>query len=215
MDSVLVAETRDEKGKAAVRRLRRAGKVPVIIYGEDIDPQPLSIDSHELEMLIRKDVSVITLKIGGKDQDAIIREIQYHPVKGQIIHVDFLTLQKGHKVEMTVPLHFEGDPKGVKLGGNFSILKHEINISVLPKNIPDFINVDVSDLDIGDSIRIKDIVAENVEFLDGEEEYVCHVVAPKAVVEEEPAEGEEELLETEEESAEPEVITARKDESEE
>ncbi len=215
MDSVLIAEKRDEKGKAAVRRLRRAGKVPVVIYGEDIDPQPLSIDSHDLEMLIRKDVSVITLKIGGKDQDAIIREVQYHPVKDNIIHVDFLTLQKGHKVEMTVPIHFEGEPKGVKLGGNFSILKHEVNISVLPKDIPDFIKVDVSDLDVGDSIRISDLSAEDVEFLDGEEETVCHVVAPKAVVEEETAEGEEELLGAEEESAEPEVITARKDESEE
>jgi len=213
MESVLVAAKREEIGKAAVRRLRRAGKVPVVIYGEDISPQPLSIDSHELEMLIRKDVSVISLNIEDNNQDAIIRDVQYHPVKGTIIHVDFLTLQKGHTVEMTIPVHFMGSASGVKTGGNFSILKHEVNISVLPKNIPDFIEVDVNDLEIGDSIRVRDLVSVDVEFLDNADDTVCHVVAPKAVVE--PTEAEEdELLETEEESAEPEVITARKDETE-
>jgi large subunit ribosomal protein L25 len=213
MESVLVAEKRDDIGKAAVRRLRRTGKVPVIIYGEDIEPKSLSIDSHDLEMLIRKDVSVITLKIDNKDQDAIIRDIQYHPVKGQIIHVDFLTLQKGHKVEMTIPVHFEGTPKGAKVGGNFSIMRHEVMVLVLPKDIPDFIPVDVSELEIGDSIRIKDLNAGEMEFLDNEDDSICHVVAPKAV--EETTEGEEELLGSDEDSAEPEVITARKEDGEE
>jgi large subunit ribosomal protein L25 len=212
MESVLVAEKRDDLGKAAVRRLRRAGKVPVVIYGEDIEPKPLSIDSHDLEMLIRKDVSVITLKIDNKDQDAIIRDVQYHPVKGQIIHVDFLTLQKGHKVEMTIPIHYEGTPKGAKVGGNFSIMKHEVNILVLPKNIPDFISVDVSGLDIGDAVRIKDLSGEDIEFLDNAEDSICHVVAPKAV--ESTEEGEEGILGSEDNSAEPEVITARKEDEE-
>ena len=212
MESVLVAEKRDELGKADVRRLRRTGNVPVVIYGEDMDSQSLLIDSHDLEMLVKKNVSVISLKIDGKEQSTIIREIQYHPVKGQIIHVDFLALQKGHKVEMAVSIHFEGTSSGVKAGGNFSVLRNEINILVLPKDIPDSITVDVSALEIGDSIRVKDIDIENVEFLDDLEELICHVAVPKTEVEAEEA-GEDAL--DEEENAQPEVITARKDEPEE
>ncbi len=216
MESVLVAEKREEKGKAAVRRLRRSGKVPVVVYGEEINPQPLSIDSHDLEMLLRKNISVISLKFDNMSQDVIIREVQHHPVKESIIHVDFFTLKKGHKVEMTIPVQFIGSAVGVKTGGNFSILKHEVSISVFPKDIPDFVEVNIDDLDIGDSIRVRDLVIENVEFLDGENESVCHVVAPKAVEEVIPEGEEDEILDTdEEESTEPEVITARKDDSEE
>ncbi len=215
-DSVLVAEKRDTMGKAEARRIRRAGRVPAVIYGEVDAPKTMTVDAHDLDVFLRQGHSVLNIKLEGKEQQAIIREIQRHPVHSNILHVDFLGLKKGHKISLNVPLHFEGKAKGINEGGRFFSLKHEVQIEVLPKDVPDEIMVNIDDLGLNDSLRVKDLEKENVIFLDDPEDIICRVEIPKVV--EEPTVDEEAELEgvEEEESAEPEVITAKdKEESEE
>lgn len=203
-ETILDVEKREEKGKANVRRLRRTGKVPAIIYGEVEQPLAVSIDAHTFEMMMKESHSIINLKLQGKDQQVIVREIQYHPVRGNVLHVDFMGVKKGQKITLAVDIHYVGKTAGEQEGGIFSTVKQEVNISVLPKDVPDFIEVDISGLVIGGALRVKDVQLENVEFLDDLEDVICRVELPK--IQEEVV---EEDIEEEEEEAEPEVITAR------
>ena len=206
----LKIEKREISGKAKSRRLRKTGKIPAVIYGEDQETTSLLLDAHDFEIMLKQHHTLIDLDLDGKNIQTIIREIQRHPVTGNIIHVDFFTVKKGHKLTLSVPINYVGTAVGIKAGGIFQTVKSDVYISVLPKDIPDFIDVDVSQLEIGDNIRIKDISKENIEFLDDPEDVLCSVQAPKAVEEL----VEEEELE-EEETAEPEVITAREKDEEE
>lgn len=210
-NSVLIAEKRDSKGSAEARRIRRAGKVPAVIYGEVDEPTTMTVDAHALDVFLRQGQSIINIKLDGKEQQAIIREIQRHPVYSTILHIDFLGIKKGHKISLAIPIHFEGKAKGLNEGGRFFSLKNDVNIEVLPKDVPDEIIVNIDDLGLNDSVRVKDLVEENMTILDDPEDIICRIEIPKVV--EEPVadeeaefEGEEE---EEEESAEPEVITAK------
>jgi large subunit ribosomal protein L25 len=205
-EAFLVTEKRTEKGKAAARRFRRNGKVPAILYG-DVTPVSLTVNERELERLMKTEQSVINLKLDDQDTQVILREVQYHPVKGRIIHVDFLALAAGHRIDLEVPIHFEGKAAGVKEGGIFTEVKRQLNISVLPKDIPAFLSVQIDNLKMGDTLRVKDVRYENIEILDDSEEVLCKVEQPKTAeaVEAAPAE---------EGAAEPEVITARRKEEE-
>ena len=156
---------------------------------------------------------MLNLALGKDEHRVIIREIQYHPVHGTILHIDFMEVKKGQKLTMTIPVQFEGNPHGVKEGGMLDKIRQEVEISVLPKDIPNFIPINVDNLELGDSLRVKDLEVENFEILTEADSILCRVEIPRAPVEEETEEAEEEF---EEEAAEPEVITAReKDESEE
>jgi len=213
----LNAEVRDGHGKAIAGRMRRSSKVPCIMYGVDDTTVSLSVDSLEVEKMLSGSHSVIDLKYDGQMQGVVIRDIQYHPVKGNIIHVDFLRVKAGQEIKISVPLKFIGDSEGVKLGGVFQELKSELAIITLPKHLPELIEVDISALNVNDAIHVKDLIVENFTIEDDPADTVCSVVPPKKV--EEPLvsdEEEGEELETEEEEAtEPEVITAKKTESEE
>ena len=211
-DTILIAEKREGRGKAEARRLRRQGKVPAILYGEGGDATALSIDAHELDVFLRQGHSLMNIKIGEKEQQSIIREIQRHPVNSNILHVDFFGLTSGHKITLSVPLQFEGTAKGLKQGGRFFSLHTEVEIEVLPKDVPDVISINIEDLGLNDSLRVKDLVHENVVFLDDPEEIICRIEIPKAVEEVVPEAEAEEV----EEAEEPEVITAKeKEEAEE
>jgi len=140
-----------------------------------------------------------------------VKSVQNHPTSGSILHIDFMRVIAGQEITVTVPIHITGVAIGTKTGGVFSTVKNELQLSVLPKFMPDNIEVDCSDLDIGDAIRVKDLSLENMTILDDEEELICNVILPRK---EEEVEEAEELLEGEEEM-EPEVITARGDDEEE
>ena len=209
-DVGLKIEKRTNSGKAEARRLRRTGKIPAVIYGEDQETASLLLDAHEFEMMLKEHHTMVELALDGKTIKTIIRDIQRHPVTGNVLHVDFFTLKTGHKLTLSIPINYVGTAVGTNTGGIFQTVKNDVSISVLPKDIPDYFEVDISHLEVGDNIRLKDISKDNIEFLDDPEEVLCGVQAPKAVEE---VEEEEEL--EEEESAEPEVITARdKDEEE-
>jgi large subunit ribosomal protein L25 len=208
-ESLLIAEAREGKGKSIARRIRRAGRVPAVIYGEVKQPLNIAVDAHDLEMKLREKVSLFNISLDGKEHPVIVRDIQYHPVKSNVLHIDFLQVKKGHKITMTVPIKLEGKPEGVKAGGILEELKREVTIEVLPKDIPDSIIVDISGLQMGDGVHVRDLLAENFEIQDDLDDFVCRVEMPRT------AEETEEEMEEEEEMAEPEVITSKeKEESE-
>ncbi len=201
----LSAEKREDTGKSAARRYRRQGKIPAILYGEDKEPVHVVIDEHDLVVGLRGHHSVINLEIDGKPHRAIVREVQYHPVTSKVLHVDFLGIQGHDKIQMEVPIRFEGKPEGVRDGGIFDEIKRTLDIEVLPENIPDEIVINVDDLKIGDAIRIKDLANDKYDVLGDPEDVICRVEAPRA------AEVEETAAEEEEESAEPEVLAKGKE----
>jgi large subunit ribosomal protein L25 len=210
--SVLVAEKREGIGKSLNRKLRRSGFIPAVIYGQTDNVDSVTINAHDLGQLLKAGHTIVELEVGGKKQETVIKEIQYHPVTGKYLHVDFMRIAKGQELKVEVPLRYEGKPVGVDEGGVLSTIKSEILINVIPKYIPDYITVDVSGLNIGDSLRVKDLTVENMQIIDDEEEVLCYVSAIRTPLEEE---EEEEALAEEEEEAEPEVITSRKKDEEE
>jgi len=208
---VISAEKRNDTGKSFTRKLRSSGKIPGIMYGADINPAAVTFDSKELSRLLRHDHAIITVKVDGEEQMAVIKSIQNHPLTGKILHIDFMRVVAGQEITVTVPIHIVGTAVGVKTGGVFSTVKHDLQISVLPKFMPDNIEVDCSSLEMGDAIRVKDLKIDNVTILDDEDELICNVVMPRK---EEVVEESEELG-VEAEEMEPEVITARGEEESE
>jgi large subunit ribosomal protein L25 len=181
------------------------------VYGHGRDPQALSIDTRELERLldhIAAESTVIDLDIDGKGSRTLIREIQRHPFKRQILHVDFLELVAGEKITVRVPIVLMGVPDGVRMdGGILDQTMRELEIEVDPSNIPNHVEIDVTKLVIGSSLHVSDIpLPEGVEVMDDDDASVCVVSAPRAAIEETAAAAEGEA----EATAEPEVIRAKK-----
>ena len=210
----LSAETRTETGKGVARKLRSAGRVPAIVYGHAREAQALSLQTRELEKLlssIATGSTVVELTLGGATTKTLIREVQRHPFKKQILHVDFQELVAGEKVTVEIPLVFVGTPEGVRLSGALlEQILHTIEVLVDPANIPNHIDVDVTNLAMGHSLHVRELaLPAGLEVLTDEDATVCAVVAPRAVVEETPAEGEETAA-----PAEPELIRKPKEEEE-
>lgn len=195
----LSAEPRNESGKGVARKLRAAGRVPAVVYGRDAEPQKVSIDAHDVGVLFHRisvDNTIVSLSIGGKKGvDTLVREVQIHPYRRELLHVDFYTIQKGVVLDVDVPLRLEGVPDGVRLeGGILDHVIHDISVRCIPSKIPSEIVVDVTHLNIGDSIHVSDIkLDEGVEMAVDLDNTVCSVAAPR--IEEEPEVEEEELEE--------------------
>lgn len=189
----LTATPRADTGKGVARKLRFAGRIPAVIYGHAITSRPLSIDTHELELLLEKvyyRTTVFELDIDGAKSNALIREIQRHPYKKEILHVDFQELVAGEKVTVKVPLAFVGASIGVKEGGIIDQIMHDLSIRVDPMQIPGRIEIDVTSLAIGKSIHVGDVtVPDGVEVLDDEDATICTCAAPKEEKVEEPVDG--------------------------
>ena len=210
----LSASARDQGGKGVARKLRSEGRIPAVVYGHGREPQPLSINSRELDRLldhIAAEATVIDLDIDGKPARTLIREIQRHPFKRQILHVDFQELVAGEKISVRLPIILVGVPDGVRLdGGILDQTMRELEVEVDPSNIPNHVDIDVTKLTIGSSIHVRDItLPEGVEVLDDGDASVCVVSAPRAAVEAVATE------ETEAVAAEPEVIRAKTPEEDE
>lgn len=182
----------------------------------------LLLNRRDFEIVLAHGHGLFTLKVEGQDKDfqCVIRELQTEPVLGNLLHADFQGVKLGEKLTLTVPIHLDGTAPGVKAGGIMEFLIREVEVECLPKDIPDSLVVDISQLEIGDSIRVKDIEHENVRILDDPEETILLIEHSKIIKELEAAEAEAEaaaeMVELEgEEAQEPEVITARKKEDEE
>ena len=212
MAATLNAARRTETGKGAARSLRRNGRVPGVVYGHGEETLSISLDAHDFGKLISGisvENTVLELKIeGAADSRALIREVQWHPYKPVILHVDLYQIHAGEKVHLEIPVRVEGNPIGVRdQGGVLQQVRHELSIECLPKDIPERITIDVSELEIGDSVHIRDIDVPGATILaDGDLTLVTVVPPTLAKLDEE--EGEEEMIE-------PEVVGAEPEEEEE
>ena len=166
----LIAELREDQGKGASRRLRRQLKVPAIIYGAGRPPRPLAFDHNKVLQQLENESfysSILNIKVGDKSQAAILKDLQRHPAKNQILHMDFQRIVEDEEIRMNVPLHFIGEDvaPGVKqAGGSVSHLMTDVEIVCLPRYLPEYIDVDVSGLELDEMLNLSDLkLPEGVE----------------------------------------------------
>lgn len=190
----LNATVRTENGKGAARKIRQAGNIPSVIYGHGREPQSLLTNARETERLLKgiaTSATVIELTIEGKVARTLIREIQRHPFKRHIMHIDFQELVAGETVSVRCPIAYVGVPDGVRHeGGLLDQIMHELHIEVDPSNIPNHIDVDVSGLKLGKSMHVSDLtVPAGIKLMDDPDSTICVVQAPKTAVDVAAVEG--------------------------
>lgn len=222
MEKLMVeALPRDARGKNRARQLRRAGQVPAVVYGGATEPQVLSVDPRVVEKLLQSEAgrnAVFTLAIKGHGKTpAMIRDWQVEPVKGLLLHVDFLRIALDERLRVRVPIEIRGEAAGVKQqGGILELVQREVEMECLPGDIPDELVVDVSELTIGKGIRVGDLRVDNrkLSILTDPDRIIVHVVAPRAVEEEKPVEEVAAAAAPAPAPAEPELIRKAKAEAE-
>ncbi len=198
----VVAERRLTKGKGAAREMRRNGKLPAVIYGRGRKPESLAITHPVFEkeiIALHGDIksTLFNVDIEGTKVTALIRELQRHPSRLDILHVDFYEIHAGEKITLAVPIHLVGSPEGVRSAdGVLDQILWEIRILVLPKDIPEHVDVDTTELGVGHSLHVRDISIPEAIVLTDPDKTVCTVVPPRIEVEEveepvEEVEGEE------------------------
>jgi large subunit ribosomal protein L25 len=206
--ATLKAEEREATGSGPARRLRRDGWVPGVVYGHGEESVALKVDARELLDLLESisvDNTLVDLQVGDDGtRKVLIREVQRHPWRSQLLHVDFFHIQEDEEIRVGVPIEFVGTPEGVReAGGILQTTRDSIEIECLPGEIPEFFELDVSELDIGDSLHVADLNTGGVRPLEDLDATLCVVVPPSVItVEEEEPEAEE--LELEE--LEPELV---------
>ena len=159
----VVANTRNGQGTGASRRLRHTGKVPGILYGGKAEPQPIEVDHNDLFHALRKEkfhASILDMELDGKGERVLLRSVQMHPYKPQVLHIDFQRVAEDQKIHMRVPLHFigqESSPAVKVSGGLISHVLSAIDVACLPKDLPEFIEVDLSTMNANQTVRVLDL----------------------------------------------------------
>jgi len=202
MQSITIkGSKRESVGKRATKALRNADKVPCVLYG-DGEPVHFSVDEASLKPIVyTPNIYMTNIDLDeGKEYETILHNLQFHPVTDKILHIDFYQLRDGKELTLNIPIRIIGDAIGIKNGGAFMFTKRKISITSVPKNIPDFIKVNIENLDIGDSFSIGDL--EDMDGLiteDADDSVICRIAAPMAEIVEE---AEEDVLGEGEEGAE-------------
>ena len=206
--AVLKASKRSEIGSRKVQRLRKMGDIPCIIYGHGLDPQPVSLKKHDVELAILHGERVLELDVEGKKENVLIKEVQYDTFGHKILHMDLARVSLDERVEITVPIVLRGTPAGAKEGGVLTQTASDVTIECLVTAIPEEIRVTVNDMNINDVIHMQDLeLPEGATLISDGDGVVCSV----AVVAEEPeAPAEAEA----EKAAEPEIIGEKPEEGE-
>ena len=207
----LNVSVREGKGTSFARKLRLENKVPAVLYHSGLEGTSLSIEKNELYKALKTGQFIFEINIGDKDQFVLLKEVQYHPVTDEIIHVDFQQVKEDQKISLEVPLRTEGEASGVKLGGILVQLVNVVTINCKPSNVPEALTVDVTELEMNSTLLVKDIeLPDDVEMVTAEDIAAVSVQEPKKeeeVVEEvleESEEGEEaEESESQESSSDP------------
>lgn len=181
---------RTDIGKNLVNKIRNKGLVPAVLYGTE--PKTLTVALSDAIKLYnaRHENFLIKLKINNDIKDALLKDIQLNPVKNNVIHLDFLELVAGKPIAVKIPIQLTGTPMGIKLGGIIEHFLWEVKIECLPKNIPEFITIDISNLNIGESIHIEDLkVPQGVKVLDKAKQVIVTIGLPSGIAEEKEAEA--------------------------
>ena len=208
---VMTVEKRDDQGKGASRKLRRAGQVPAVVYGGDRPPMSISVDEHALRELLKGEGgehTIFLLKLEGSKEErrAMIREIQKDPISGRFKHIDFIRITAGQKVHVRMPVELKGDCVGVRHGGRVDFVSRELQVEVLPRDMFDKFTVDISNLDVGHHISVSDLesmLPPSARILEDSHRVVVVVETPRLVTEAEATPAGEMVIT---EAAEPEVI---------
>ena len=190
MEATLNLELRNAAGKGAARKLRRAGRVPAIVYGGNEAPVMVSVEAQEARRVfeaISVENTILHLSLGGDTERALVREVQTHPFRPDILHVDFIRIRRGVPIEVQVPVHLLGVAAGVRNdGGRMDQVSHDVPVKCVPSKIPEAIEVDVTSFVVGDVLRAGDLeMPDGVENLADPGLVICGVAAPTISVEEE------------------------------
>lgn len=204
---VVEAETRTEFGKGPAGRMRRSGKLPAIIYGRS-DTMPITLDEHDFYQTFKQisESTIITIRTPGKDVDVLLKAYDEDLATGHLRHVDFYAIESGQLLRTNVQIHLTGTAPGVREGGVLQSQIHEVEVECLPKDIPEYFELDISGLQVGDALHVADLPAlDGVKILNSEDQTIALVAMTREEVEEEAEEEEvegEEGLEEGEEAAE-------------
>ncbi|MGB5941790.1 MAG: 50S ribosomal protein L25/general stress protein Ctc [Leeuwenhoekiella sp.] len=196
----ITGSKRESVGKKATKALRNAGEVPCVIYGGD---EPVHFNAAEIafkDLVYTPDAHTATLELDGETYMAILQDIQFHPVTDRILHIDFYQIFEGKEVAMTVPVHYEGNSRGVRNGGVLRKTYRTLKVKALPKNLPDYIIADITKLKIGDKLYLTDVEQGEWKFMHPDNTVVCQVRTSRNIIEDE--EDDEELEEGAEATAE-------------
>lgn len=206
----LKASKREISSKGANNKLRRTGFVPGVLYSKGTEPAHISVFEGDLKKLVyTSETHIVNLQIEGQEGiQSILKTVQFDPVTDKVIHFDLLGITVGQELELEVPVSVVGQAKGVRDGGVLQQSLHKLHVACLPKNIPEHITIDISNLSVGEAIHIKDLNYEGVRFLHQPDAIIAAVAIPRATAEAATAEGAEG-------AAEPEVIGKGKSEEEE
>ena len=192
----LKVNKRSTVGKGPARRLRQAGSVPAVLYGPGADPVLLTVPEYDLAMALKNSMAgqlLLNLDLqeeGAGSRSAIIKEMQTHPVSRTVLHVDFMEISLDRKIKVMVPVRTSGKSVGVEMGGMLQIIRRELEVECLPNDIPEAIEIDISSMDIGDSIHVEDIqTKDGIDIPHDVDFTVITVLSPK--VEEEEVDEEE------------------------
>ncbi|HKJ78524.1 MAG TPA: 50S ribosomal protein L25/general stress protein Ctc [Prolixibacteraceae bacterium] len=196
----ITGQKRETIGKKSSKKLRNQGLVPAVIYGIN-EVAHITVPFSEIRKLVyTPNVYIIELDIDGEEHRAIIQDVQWHPVEEQILHIDFLKVYDDKPISVVIPIVLNGQAKGVKSGGRLKTNMRKLRIKALPKNLPDTVEIDITKLAVGDSIKVEELKRENLEFQDNKSNLIVGVISSRAAMaamelpeeeEDEAAEGEE------------------------
>lgn len=190
MENLTIDAQPRNAGKGASRAVRRQGNVPCVLYGSNAEPVVFQVTELALKPLIyTAETHIVNIEVGSDSWECILKDVAFHPVTDRPMHADFQVLEKGQVITLSVPVNYEGTPKGKSDGGVINIVLNELEVRVLPKNIPSHITVDISDLGVGDTIHIGDLELEGIEFTGTAEQTLVTIVQPRRVEEEEDEDG--------------------------
>tara|TARA_B100000927_G_C16469242_1_gene470878 strand:+ start:610 stop:1248 length:639 start_codon:yes stop_codon:yes gene_type:complete len=210
--SKLIVKKRNNQGTSSSRRMRSDGLLPGIIYGSDKESDIVEMNLNQVEKILKNHSSdSVLIEVDLEDEGSVrvlLKEVQYHPVTSSILHVDLQRVVAGKPIQVDVAIELNGEPEGVKSGGIIDHKIHSLSVECLPKDMIESIPVDITNLEIGDSLTVSDItVTSKIKILTDENSQVISINAPKVI-----DSGDEETEEADETSAEPEVITEKNEE---
>lgn len=185
-----------EKGKKGdVKRLRKDGKIPAVLYGHEEKNKRIFIEKKSFKQVLealKKETVIVNLKVGSKSYPCVIKSMQQNPITDDLLHIDFQHIHKKERIRATVPIHAIGKAPGIEKGGILDIHLHEVVVRSLPDDLPSYIDVDVSNLNLGEAIHLRDLKLDNIEFELSLDTTVAAVLVPRAIeVEVKPVAAEE------------------------